>query len=170
MLNASTTPTDWPAELTALFVVASSEESLRAVTASAPAVAVTGELVMTASAALSTTLTAITALMASEAPLAFQDEPPEEVAVASAVATIAARSRAETATDPALTVEPVIVAATALRRSLKTTSPPIAIESDVVTFWPCGISVAPSTGFHRARSAYCASSERSRSPSTPMYS
>ena len=83
---------------------------MRAVTASAPAVAVTGDAVITASAALSTTLTAITALMASEAPLAFHDEPPEEVAVASAVATIAARSRADTATDAALTVEPVIVA------------------------------------------------------------
>ena len=170
MLKASTTPTDLPAELTALCVWASSEDSLRAATVSAPAVAVTGVPVMTASAALSTTLTAITALMASESPLPFQDEPPDEVAVASASAVIAARSSAETATDPARTVEPASLASTALRRSLKTTSPPSAIEPDVVTFWPCGISVAPPTGFHSARSAYCASSERSRSPSTPMYS
>ena len=90
---------------------------------------------------------AIVALTASDAPLPLKELPPEDVALESAVATmIVAFSSADRDSEPAVSVTLARWASTALRTSLSTTIPPTAVESDVVTLRPCGISVVSATG------------------------
>ena len=55
------------------------------------------------------------------------------------VATSVAFSIDSTVTLPPLTLMLTILASTALRTSLRTTRPPIAIESESLMFRPCGI-------------------------------
>ncbi len=101
---------------------------------------------MYAFALLCTAFVAIVALTASEAPLPLNELPPEDVALESAVATMIAVSCADSDSEAAVSVTLARCASTVLRTSLSTTIPPTAVESDVETFRPCGISVVSSTG------------------------
>ena len=146
-LNASRTPTDSAPDTVVLSVVASISDVFVAASATSPVVVSTSLESIYASALLWTTFVAIVALTASDAPLPFQELPPDEVALESAVAMIVAFSSADT--DERAGGERrrrSRWASTALRTSLSTTIPPTAVESDVVTFRPCGISVVAATG------------------------
>ena len=101
-LKASVTPADWPALSEVASVVASICAVFSAVTRTSPVV-VTSLSAISASVLASTTLVAIIALTASEAPWASIELPPEELTVASAVARSSAVSAACTVREAALT-------------------------------------------------------------------
>ena len=145
-LNASSTPTDFAPETVVLRVVASMSDVFVAESATSPSVVWMWLESTHASALLWTTFVAMVALTASDAPLPFHELPPEEVALASAVAMIVAFSIADTRREAAVTVAFLTWLSTVLRTSLRTTIPPTPVESDVVTLSPCGMSVVTATG------------------------
>ena len=167
VLKASSTPTDFAPEVSALSVCAVIAEALAAVTATSP-VAVSPAWSTSAAAPLRTRLVAIAPPAASEVPWPVNVLPPDEEPVTSVSASTVAASVALTVTDAAVTLRLRSVAWTSLRRSLSTTAPPMPVESELVKLMPCGTSSVPSTGFHRPRSVKSAAA-RSTGPSTPIH-
>ena len=139
-LKASVTATVLPSLDVAFSVRASIWAMLYASTSRLPSSVTTSASSIRASALPRTTFVAMTPLTAIESPSPVNVLPPEDVAELSAVARMTAASRADTTTLPATTVARRIVACTSLRTSLRTTRPPIAIESDSSTLTPVGSS------------------------------
>ena len=99
-----------------------------------------------------TRFVAMAPLPAMESPWPVNELPPDEEAVESTVARTTPMARASTPTLAPVTSESSIEALTVVRRSLRTTAPPTATESELVTFHAVGRGVASGTGFHQPRS------------------
>ncbi len=131
VLNASVTPTAVSPDVVILSTVASIRERFCASRITSPAVAVTVLLVIVALDLLRMVLVAMVPFTASTAPVP-NALPPDAVTVLSTVAVIVEFSRASSRIAPltAVTCALSIVAATSLRTSLRTTTPPIAVASE----------------------------------------
>ena len=149
-LKASSTPTELPAEVTALCTLALMAELLRASTLT-PAV-VRSVLVFTQASALpSTLLVAMVPLAATTVPPPLKELPPDDVLLLSALVSMVEREVASTEIDPACTTASSTLACTALRTSLKTTMPPTATEALSEILKPAGIRLVASTSFQKSR-------------------
>ena len=162
VLNARLIPTDVSPDTVTLLFKASIDASFRARTKTpgrgAPAessgaafVVVTSLSRISARADPTTTFVAIEPLIASDVPSPNED-PPELSAKPSSSAISAFISCASTVRVPLLSVAPSRSAVAPLSTTLRTTAPPMAIESDPVTFPRLGTRpLAELSGLHRSR-------------------